>query len=181
MTRLGFLALAAAVAVAGVCLSGCASGGATEGAPKTMAGPTKSWRKITQVEQRFAVFINEPGAARQGDLVTFHLVYIYAPGEVRFNDQVVGWQEYTAMTVNCATQEMKPGPRMRYAPDGKVMLSDDAQEFGPINADTAAADAARVRCAPDAARDAVRIPDGRKWMDLARKHLAEAPATSPAG
>jgi hypothetical protein len=169
MTRPAFLALA--TAVAGLCLSGCATQAANG-----PAGATKAWRKITQVEQRFAVFINEPGAARQGDLVTFRLVYIYAPGEVRFNNQVVGWQEYSTMTVNCATQEMKAGPRVRYAPDGKVMLSDDDQEFGPINADTAAADAARVRCMPDDAPDAGRISNSGRWMDVARKHLAETPA-----
>jgi hypothetical protein len=170
MTRPALLALAAPIFA--LVLGGCAS----QNAPQGPAGATKTWRKITQVENRFAVFINEPGASRQGDLVTFRLIYIYAPGEVRFNDQVVGWQEYSAMTINCATQEMKAGPRLRYSPDGKVMLSDDTQEFGPINADTAAADAARVRCMPDPGPDALRIPNGGKWMDLARVHLAAAPA-----
>jgi hypothetical protein len=173
MARLAYLALATAVLAIG--LDGCA----TPGAPEGPAGATRTWRKITQVENRFAVFINEPGAARGGDLVTFRLVYIYAPGEVRFNDQIVGWQEYSAMTINCVTQEVKAGPRVRYAPDGKVMLSDDSQDFGPINADTAAADAARTRCSPDPAPGALRIPDGGKWMDAARKRLAAAPA-SPA-
>ena len=165
-----YLALAAMILA--VDLGGCASEGGAPG----RAGATETWRKITQVENRFAVFINEPGAARRGDLVTFRLVYIYAPGEVRFKDQVVGWQEYGAMTVNCATQSVKTGPRVRYAPDGKVMFSDDSQDFGPINADTAAADAARTRCSPDAAVDALRIPNGAKWMDVARNRLAAAPS-----
>ncbi|MEP7211087.1 MAG: hypothetical protein ABI740_09645 [Alphaproteobacteria bacterium] len=158
---------------AGFCLGGCA----TSGAPAGQAGATKAWRQILQVENRFVVFINEPGATRQGDLVTFRLAYVYAPGEVRFNEQVVGWQEYSAMTINCATHETKAGPRVRYAPDGKVMLSDDDQEFGPINADTAADAAARVRCTPTSEPAAVRIPDGGKWMDAARKRLAATPAT----
>ena len=178
MTRPAFVAFAAAVLALG--LGACASQNASAAA----VGATKTWRKITQVENRFAVFINEPGAGRVGDLVTFRLVYIYAPGEVRFNDQVVGWQEYSAMTINCATQEMKPGPRLRYAPDGKVMLSDDVQDFGPINPDTAAADAARVRCATDpataSASDLVRISNAGRWMDVARERLAAAPASSPA-
>lgn len=175
MTRQAFLALA--TAAAGLCLGGCATGGAHKTSESASAA-TKSWRKITQVENRFAVFINEPGAARQGDLVTFRLTYVYAPGEVRYNDEVVGWQEYTAMQINCSANEMKPGPRIRYAPDGKIMLSDDNQDFGPINDETAAADAARVRCTPDAAPDAVRIPDGLKWMDQAREHLAATPAAT---
>lgn len=176
MTRQAFLALA--VATAGLCLSGCATSVASgaSGAPEGQAGATKTWRKILQVENRFAVFINEPGAPRQGDLVTFRLAYVYAPGEVRYNDQVVDWQEYSAMTLNCATHETKAGPRVRYAPDGKVMLSDDDQEFGPINADTAADAAARVRCTPASEPDAVRIPNGGKWMDAARRHLAATPA-----
>ena len=170
MTRSAYLALAAA----GLALSfgGCAS----QNGPKTSARTTETWRKITQVENRFAVFINEPGEGRLGDLVTFRLVYIYAPGEVRFNDQVVAWQEYAAMTINCVTQEVRAGPRVRFAPDGKVMFSDDSQDFGPINADTAAADAARARCLPDPAPDAVRIPNSGKWMDAARQRLAAAPA-----
>ena len=175
----GSVVWALAAAAAGICLGACATGGAAEGSAGASSGKTaatKTWRKITQVEQRFAVYINEPGAPREGDLVTFRLAYIYAPGEVRYNDEVVGWQEYSAMTVNCATQEVKAGPRVRYAPDGKVMLSDDGQDFGPINADTAAADAARVRCTPDAGADAERIPDGGKWMETARLHLKGGPA-----
>ncbi|MBI1362033.1 MAG: hypothetical protein GC155_17290 [Alphaproteobacteria bacterium] len=78
------------------------------------------------------------------------------------------------MTINCATHEVRPGPRMRYEPDGAVMLSDDNQEFGEINPSTAADDAARVRCVGETSGDAVRIPNGPKWMDIARKHLTEA-------
>lgn len=164
-------------ALAGLCLSGCATQGAAEGP----AGPTKAWRKIVQVENRFAVFINEPGAARQGDLATFRLAYVYAPGAVRFDDQAVGWQEYAAMTVNCVTREVRPGPRVRYAPDGKVLLSDDDQAFGAINPATVAEAAARARCdAPSPSPPATRIPDGRKWMDAARKRLAGAPTPEPA-
>ncbi len=174
MSRGAYLLLAMTIGLTG--LSGCASTGGSTALDRTAV----SWRKITQVENRFAVFINEPGAPREGDLVTFRLAYIYAPGEVRFNDKVVGWQEYTAMTVNCVTHELRPGPRIRYAPDGSVMLSDDNQEFGEINPSTAADDAARVRCAGETSANAVRIANGPKWMDVARKHLAETPAAAPA-
>lgn len=172
MNRRACLFLAMSTGLVG--LAGCASTGLSTASDRTAV----AWRKITQVDNRFAVFINEPGTPREGDLVTFRLAYIYAPGEVRFNDKVVGWQEYSAMTVNCATHELRPGPRVRYASDGSVMLSDDNQEFGEINPSTSADAAARVRCASETTADAVRIPDSPKWMDAARKHLAETPAAA---
>ena len=77
--------------------------------------PTKSWRKISQVEQRFAIFLNEPGSPKTGDLVTFRLAYVYIPGEVTYQNKPVAWQEYAAMTVNCASQQLRAGPRTRYS------------------------------------------------------------------
>lgn len=138
-------------------------------------GKTVSWREVTRVENRFAVFINEPGEPKEGDLVTFRLAYVYAPGEVRYEDKVVGWQEYASMTINCMTGQMRPGPRVRYAPDGKVMFSDDVEEFTDIVSATAAEDAALVRCGGSLSAAVFRLPDGPKWMDGARKHLAEPP------
>ena len=178
MRHLALLALAAGVLALGAC--------ATSGGGPGKGGATASWRKVTQVEHRFAVFIDEPGAPRQGDLVTFRLAYIYAPGEVFWKanpdeegrGKEVEWQEYTAMTVNCATHEMKPGPRVRYAPGGAVLLSDDSQDFGEIVAATAAEDAARVWCAAAPAPAADPIRNGPKWLDAARRHLAETPPTA---
>jgi hypothetical protein len=139
------------------------------------AGDTASWRKLLQVEQRFAVFINEPGAPKTGDLVTFRLAYVYMPGQVMFDDREAGWQEYRAMTVDCAKNLVRAGPRTRYAPDGSVMMTDDSQTFDAINYGTAVEAAAIARCRGEFNGPAFSVKDGRNWLAAARKHIAENP------
>lgn len=115
---------------------------------------------MTQTDKRFAVFINEPGAPREGDQVTFRIVYVYMPGEVKFEQREVGWQEYHAMTVGLARNEVHPGPRTRYAPDGSVIMSDDDQTFREILWGLAADDAARAKCRQDCWIGDIVIPNG---------------------
>ncbi len=157
------------VAAAGFALtSGCATFG--DGAE------TQGWRKVTQTAKRFAVFVNEPGTPREGDLVTFKMRYVYMPGEVKHEDKEVAWQEYHAMTVNCAENTVKVGARTRYAPDGSTLAQDDNQTFDDILWGVAADDAARAKCKQDYWIGNVVIPNGPDWMDEARKHIA---ATTP--
>ncbi len=165
---MNFRQFALGLAMAGACLAAaCATTGAS-GDPEA-----KSWRKVTQTANRFAVFINEPGPARDGDLVTFRMVYVYMPGEVKFEEKEVGWQEYHAMTVNCADNTIHTGPRTRYAPDGSVLVSDDNQAFSEILWGVASDDAARAKCKQDYWIGDITIPNGPDWMAAARKHISE--------
>lgn len=151
-----------------------AGGFALMSACATTADPTtQGWRKVTQTDKRFAVFISEPGAPREGDQVTFRMVYVYMPGEVKFEEREVRWQEYHAMTVDCARNEVRTGPRTRYAPDGSVIMSDDDQKFSEILWGLAADDAARAKCRQDYWIGDIVIPNGADWMEAARKHIAE--------
>ena len=157
-----------ALAMAGACLAAsCATTGAS-GDPEA-----PSWRKVTQAAKRFAIFINEPGPARDGDLVTFRMVYVYMPGEVKFEEKELGWQEYHAMTVNCADNTVRVGPRTRYAPDGSAVASDDDQTFSEIPWGVATDDAARAKCKQDYWIGDITIPNGPDWMTAARKHTSE--------
>lgn len=140
-------------------------------------GENQSWRKVNQTANRFAVFVNEPGPPREGDLVTFKLRYVYMPGEVKHEDKEVGWQEYHAMTVDCAKNTVRVGPRTRYASDGSVIVEDDDQTFSEILWGTAADDAAKAKCKNDVWVGDHTFRNDGDWMDAARKHIAatEAP------
>ena len=146
-------------------LAGCASapGGAGEAAA--------SWRKLTQVEKRFAIFMIDPAPAPVDGLATFRLAYVYAPGAVKHEGQEVSWQEYSAMTVNCAEDTVRVGPRARYAPDGSVINSDDNQAFSAIIG-PAISRAADVSCRGITAPQQVLVPDGPAWQDAARASIA---------
>jgi hypothetical protein len=157
-----------ALVLAGASLSAsCATTGASGDPDAT------SWRKVTQAANRFAIFINEPGPDRTGDLVTFRMVYVYMPGEVKFEEKDLGWQEYHAMTVNCADNTVRVGPRTRYAPDGSVVASDDDQTFSEIPWGVATDDAARAKCKQDYWIGDITLPNDSDWMTAARKHIAE--------
>ncbi len=161
-----FIRLAAATAMAASLTAGCASmpGGDKE---------TQSWRMVLQSAKRFAVFVNDPGIEREGDQVTFRLAYVYMPGEVKHEDKEVAWQEYHAVTVDCAKNTVKLGSRTRIALDGSVIAQDDNQKFEPINWGTAVDDAARGKCKNDYWAGGVAFKANDRWMDAARKHIAE--------
>jgi hypothetical protein len=161
--RIGVGLAAVAMALA----SGCASMGDPQ---------AQDWRKVNQAAKRFAVFISEPGISPGPDLQTFRMVYVYQPGEVKHEEKEVAWQEYHAMTVNCAANTVRVGARTRYAPDGSVIMSDDDQDFDEILWGTAADDAARAKCKKDYWIGDITFPNGPDWMTAARAHIA---ATTP--
>lgn len=150
-----------------VLASACAT---TSGDPALQA-----WRKVNQVDKRFAVFVSEPGV-REETLATFRMRFVYMPGEVQHEGADVAWQEYHAMTVDCAKNTVRVGPRTRYAPSGEAIVSDDDKTFDEILWGTAADDAARAKCKGDVWVGNVTFPEGPAWMDEARAHIA---ATTP--
>ncbi len=148
-----------------VALGACASAPAREEAA--------SWRKLTQVEQRFAIFMDNPATAPVDGLATFRFVFVYAPGAVEHEGREVSWQEYPAMTVNCAEETVKVGPRTRYAPDGSVIMSDDTQYYANI-VGPAVLRAAAVSCQGITEPQQVLIPDGPDWREVARAGIASS-------
>lgn len=158
---------AASAALGAALLAGCAS------VPPAGAA---QWLKLEQVEKRFAIFTNAPVMPAEGGIATFRLVYVYMPETVKFEDRFVGWQEYPAVTVNCEADTVRVGPRMRYAPDGSVMMSDDNQDFVPIMGPSIRKVKA-IACDGAPLTDPDLIKDGADWISAARKHIA---ATDPA-
>lgn len=144
-------------------LAGCASGASN--------APAQSWLKLEQVEKRFAIFTNAPVRPAEGGIASFRLVYVYMPETVQHEGKYVGWQEYSAMTVNCEADTVRVGPRTRYAPDGSVMASDDNQEFQPIVGRSIQRVAA-IACSGTPLADPVLIRDSRNWIEEARKNIA---------
>jgi hypothetical protein len=139
------------------------------------------WRRLVQVDNRFAVYIRHPGEPLQDDRATFHLSYVYQPGVVFWEDREVAWQEYVAMTVDCRTGEVRAGLRRRFGPDGAMIYSDEDRAFAPINEGTAVEAAANARCNNAWPQDRADIPDGADWMGEARRLLGAAPVvTAPA-
>lgn len=162
--------LALGALLGGALLAGCAST-----APAATGAAKAQWLKLEQVEQRFAIFTSAPPVPAEGGFATFRLVYVYMPETVQHEGKYVGWQEYSAMTVNCPEDTVRVGPRTRYAPDGTIMMSDDSQDFAPIMG-PAIRRAASIVCDGEALPDPVLIDDGEGWVDAARQNIA---ATTP--
>jgi hypothetical protein len=101
--------------------------------------------------------------------------FVYMPGEVKHEGKDVAWQEYHAMTVDCAKNTVRVGPRTRYAPGGEEIAADDDQTFDEILFGTSADDAARAKCKGDFWVGDITFPEGPGWMDEARKHIAATP------
>lgn len=158
----------AALASLGMLAGACASMGG--GAGGANAG---QWKEVTHVEDRFAVYVDH-AKPRNGDTVTFRLMYVYSIGQVKWENKDVGWQEYSALTVNCTTRQVKLGPRARYAPDGSVLFSDNEQAWVDINPSTAVDSAANARCDGTYPEEAHTVKDRAGWLDEARKHILEA-------
>ncbi|MFZ4685903.1 MAG: hypothetical protein ACOYMK_09825 [Hyphomonadaceae bacterium] len=158
-------------------LTACMLAGATlASACASMSGDStlQAWRKVGQVEQRFAVFVSEPGV-REDTLATFRMRFVYMPGEVKHEGKEVAWQEYHAMTIDCAKNTVRLGSRTRYAPGGAEITTDDDQTFDEILFGTSADDAARAKCKGDFRVGDITFPEGPGWMDEARKHIAATP------
>ena len=133
----------------------------------------KAWRMVNQADKRFAVFVSEPGL-REETLATFRMRFVYMPGEVKHEGKEVAWQEYSAMTVDCAKNTVRVGPRTRYAPDGAAIMSDNDQAFNEILIGTAADDAAKAKCKGVLWVGDVVIPESAGWMEGARAVIASS-------
>lgn len=166
----------ALAAIAALSLGALALGACATSPPAADPGETQAWRKVSQSEATYAVYINEPGGAKQGDLVSLRLVYVFMPGEV-FNDdeKEVAYQDYHAITINCATNEVRLGKRTGHQKDGKVFLSEDHNDFTEIGETSPIEDAANARCRGVYRVDADRVADGPNWMDEARRHVLAGP------
>lgn len=164
----GIWRMAAAVSL-GALASACASTG----------GPAAEWKEVTHVEDRFAVYVDQ-AKPRSGDTVTFRLMYIYGDGKVQWEGKNVGWQEYSAMTVNCTNSQVKLGPRTRHAPDGTVLFSDNEQAWVDINPGTAVENAAKARCEGVWPEEPHIVRDRDGWMTEAREHIAKGPPATEA-
>lgn len=132
----------------------------------------KAWRMVNQADKRFAVFVSEPGV-REEALATFRMRFVYMPGEVKHEGRDVAWQEYPAMTVDCAKNTVRVGMRTRYAPDGAEIMSDDNQTFSEILVGTAADDAAKAKCRGVFWVGDVVFPESPGWMEEARERIAK--------
>lgn len=163
------VAITSVIALAGAMLAACQT------APSAPADPqTLSWRKVTQGNDYSAVFVNEPGTPREGRFVTFRLRFVYLPGRMKHDGKDVAWQEYHAMTVDCADNKVRVGPRSRHAPDGAVIAEDDDQTFNDILWGMPADDAARAKCREKFWVGDVSFANTPGWMDEARAHIAAA-------
>jgi hypothetical protein len=156
---------AAAAVSMGALLTACASLG---------GGGAGSWKEVTHVEDRFAVYVDQ-ALPRDGDTVTFRLMYIYGDGKVQWEGKDVGWQEYSAMTVNCTNNQVKLGPRARHAPNGDLLFEDNEQSWVDINPGTAVDNAAKARCEGVWPEEANILKDRDGWMTEAREHIAQGP------
>jgi hypothetical protein len=157
------LAIAAALA-----LGGCA----TQPSPAVDPGATQAWRKVSQSEKVYAVYINEPGGAKAGDVVSLRMVYVFMPGEVFNEDEKeVAFQDYHAVSINCATSQVRLGRRTGHQKDGKVFLDEERKAFEDISETSPIEDAANARCRNAYWVDNDRVPDGPNWMDEARRHV----------
>lgn len=157
--------------VAVLALGACATAG-----PAADPGETQTWRKVSQSEKIYAVYINEPGGMRSGDLVSLRMVYVFMPGEV-FNDEEkeVAFQDYHAVTINCATYQVRLGKRTGHEKDGRIFLNEDKTEFTEISETSPIEDAANARCRNTYWVDNDRVADGPNWMDEARRHVMAGP------
>lgn len=176
--RIG-LFTAAAFALTACGTTGGATGGAAGGSGGEASNPT--WRKVTQVEQRTAAYVSQP-AMRQGDQVTFKLAFVYAPGQIMWENKPVAWQVYEAVTIDCAKNEVRLGKRTRYDEAGAAMMSDEDPNFASVTYGTIAADASVAVCKNKVWVDDFRAPDRSGWLAQARANLASTtPGQRPSG
>jgi len=138
----------------------------------TASAPEPSWSKLLSVENRFAVYLHHPGEPNSGDVARVRLIYVYGTGEVEWEGEEVAWQEYTEMTIDCATNYASLGPRFRYAPDGAQGFADEKREANLIAPGTRTAIAAAAKCEGEFPADTHSIADEPGWMNEARQRLA---------
>ena len=165
---IGARAALAALAI-GFCV--CGSAGATDPA-------TKSWRKLGQLEDRSATFINQPGVAREGDQFTVRLVVLYKNGAM-VAGKSVAWDEYPSLTVNCTMAKARRGRRIRHAADGAVIAKDDDQAFRLFDGGSNEDDVAKAKCENEWSGKTFEFKDGPSWMTAARQNMAYVANRAP--
>lgn len=163
MTR--WRGMAGLALAAGMGLSGCAT------APGHGGASGLTWREVTQVPGRFAVFVSQPAERGEGGRVTFRMVFVYRPGEVMFDGRDVAWQEYSAMTIDCAARQVRPGPRTRYGADGTGLGADEDMRFADVLAGSSVSLAADRLCGTGQEAAGRILPDGPGWMAEARRGI----------
>jgi hypothetical protein len=139
---------------------------------------TKTWRKLGQVEDKSATFLNQPGAAKQGDAYTVRLVVLYKNGEI-VGGKTVAWDEYPALTVNCMMAKAKRGERIRHAADGSVIVKDNDQSFRLFDGGSNEDDVAKAKCEDEWSGKTFEFRDGAKWMVEARQNMAYVANRAP--
>jgi hypothetical protein len=165
---IGARAALAALAI-GFCV--CGQAGALDPA-------TKSWRKLGQVEDRVATFINQPGIARDGDKYTVRLVVLYKNGAT-VGGKTVAWDEYPALTVDCTMAKARRGERIRHAADGSVIARDNDQTFRLFDGGSNEDDVAKAKCDNQWSGKTFEFRDGPKWMVEARQNMAYVANRAP--
>ncbi len=130
------------------------------------------WSQLLQVENRFAVYIHHPDVRAQDEIARLRLIYVYGDGEVRWEGEEVAWQEYPDMQIDCASNHVALGPRVRYAPDGREVFSDVKDEMKLIAPGTLTELAASAGCEGLFPADTHSIADRPGWMEEARQRLS---------
>lgn len=134
--------------------------------------PQPEWSQLLQVEDRFSVYLHQSGESDDGDFARVRLIYIYGDGEIEWEGEEVAWQEYPEMLIDCASNHVALGRRIRYAPDGRAVFADDKPELKLIAPGTLTEIAAAARCDGLYPDDTHSIADGPEWMSEARQRLA---------
>ncbi|MBI1362034.1 MAG: hypothetical protein GC155_17295 [Alphaproteobacteria bacterium] len=140
---------------------------------------TRTWRKLAQVEDRYATFINQPGVAKKGDEYTVRLVVLYKPGAEVVGGKSVAWDEYPALTVNCMMIKAKRGVRIRHAVDGSVIARDDDETARLIDGGSNEDDIAKAKCDNQYSGKTFEFRDGSSWMKAARENMAYVARRAP--
>ncbi len=161
-----------ALAVLAVGLGLCGAADASDPA-------TKTWRKLAQVEDRYATFINQPGVAKQGDEYTVRLVVLYKSGVESAGGKSVAWDEYPALTVNCMLIKARRGVRIRHAADGSVIARDSDESAHLIDGGSNEDDIAKARCDNQYSGKTFEFRDSSGWMRAARENMAYVARRAP--
>lgn len=162
----------AALAALAFALAAAASAAAADPA-------TKSWRKLTQVEDKYATYINLPGDPKAGAQYTVRLVVLFRSGAAAAGGKEVAYDEYPALTVDCTMQKAKRGVRLRHAADGSVIVKEDDETFRLFDDGSNEDDVAKARCSNEFPGKAFQVNDGPKWMVAARANMADVVRRAP--
>jgi hypothetical protein len=140
---------------------------------------TRSWRKLTQVEDKYATYVNLPGDPKAGAQYTVRLVVLYRPGTAAVGGKEVAYDEYPGLTVDCTMQKARRGVRLRHGADGTVVAKEDDETFRLFDGGSNEDDVAKARCDNTFTGKAFQVNDGPKWMAAARANMADVVRRAP--